>query len=184
MHLFLTALISLSSSALADRFAGDNSHGHVKFDLDSTLHNVPGEATSFTSEINIEEGVSGMLTIQAASIKTGIKVRDRRMYDFCLDTHSFPIITFELRGITGDEEGFKSKAGAGTVNLHGKLNIRSTSRDLIVPASYTWSEAGVKLNGKTDVKWSDYGVPDPSILISTVQPVLKMNFDLDLRKTF
>jgi len=184
MHLFLATLISLSSSAFADRFAGDNSSGHVKFDLDSTLHNVPGDATSFTSEIIIEEGISGVLTIQAASIKTGIKVRDKRMYDFCLNTQSFPTITFELRGITGDEEGFKSKTGTGTVNLHGKLNIRSTSRDLVVPASYSWSETGVKLNGKTDVNWSDYGVPDPSILISTVQPVLKMNFDLDLQKAF
>jgi polyisoprenoid-binding protein YceI len=184
MHLFLAALISLSSSAFADRFAGDNSSGHVKFDLDSTLHNVPGNAASFTSEITIEDGVSGVLTIQSTSIKTGIKVRDQRMYDFCLDAQSFPTITFELRGITGDEEGFKSKTGTGTVNLHGKLNIRSTSRDLIVPTSYTWTETGVKLNGKSEVKWSDYGVPDPSILISTVQPVLTMNFELDLQKTF
>ena len=67
MHLFLATLISLSSSAYADRFAGDNSSGHVKFDLGSTLHNVPGNATSFTSEITIDEGISGVLTIQAAA---------------------------------------------------------------------------------------------------------------------
>ena len=181
MHLALFTLFGLISSASADRYAGDNNSGTIKFDLGSTLHTVPGDATSFVSELNIDEAVSGKLVVQASSIKTGIGVRDDRMYDFCLGANTYPTIAFEVRDVTGDKDGLKSKSGTGSVNLHGKLTIRSTSRDIVIPATYSWGETGLSLKGDARVNWSEYGVPDPSILISKVEPVLDLKFDLGMK---
>ena len=184
MHLLITIWLSLVSTASADRFTADNTSGEVKFALNSTLHVVPGDATSFTTELNVDEGVTGKLVVQAESIKTGIGVRDQRMYDYCLDTKKYPTIVFEVRGITGNEEGFKSKEGSGSVNLHGQLSIRSTTRDLVVPATYTWTDGAVAIAGTSSLTWTDFGVPDPSIMISKVQPKMELNFDLNMKKAF
>jgi polyisoprenoid-binding protein YceI len=184
MHLLITIWLSLVCTASADRFTADNTSGNIKFELDSTLHVVPGDATSFTTELNVEEKVTGKLVIQAESIQTGIGVRDQRMYDYCLDSKKYPTIVFDVRGITGDVDGFKSKQGNGTVNLHGQLSIRSTTRDLVIPATYSWSDAGIALAGKTTVLWTDFGVPDPSIMISKVQPKLELSFDANMKKSF
>jgi polyisoprenoid-binding protein YceI len=121
--------------------------------------------------------------IQSQGIKTGINVRDQRMYSYCLDAGQFPTIRFDIRGVTGDVEDFTLAQGSGTVNLHGKLSIRSTGRDIIVPATYSWAETGLVIKGSTKINWADYGIPDPSILISKVQPVLDINFDLKMHKT-
>jgi hypothetical protein len=42
----------------------------------------------------------------------------------------------------------------------------------------------VHLKGAADLKWSDYGVPDPSIMISKLYPEIKLSFDVALTKSF
>jgi polyisoprenoid-binding protein YceI len=184
MHQLFLIWMSLILPATADRFTGDNNNSQIRFDVASTLHIVPGKITRFTAELNVEKDVTGTVVIQSEGIKTGINVRDQRMYSYCLDAEQFPTIRFDIRGVTDDVEGFTSAQGTGTIKLHGKLSIRSTGRDIIVPATYSWTEAGLVIKGSTKVNWSDYGVPDPSILISKVQPVLDVHFDLKMSKTF
>ena len=70
------------------------------------------------------------------------------------------------------------------MNLHGQLAIRSTTRDLVIPATYAWSDDGLQLAGKSTVTWTDFGVPDPSIMISKVQPALDLRFDVTMKKSF
>jgi len=184
MSVLLTTWIALSSFAYADRYVGDDTKGSLKFDMVASLHDVPGEATSFTSELTLDDNVTGKLVIQGGGMKTGIGVRDKRMYSFCLETDKFPVIEFVIRGATGDIDGLKSKSGTGTVNLHGQLKIRSTTREVQVPAQYTWNGEDLSLKGDTEIKWSDYGVPDPSIVISTLFPEIKLTFDLNMSKGF
>ena len=183
MHQLFIIWLSTIAPAQADRFIGDNTLGQVKFDVGSTLHNVPGDITRFTTELNLGEQVSGNIVMQSESIKTGINVRDQRMYTYCLDTEQYPTISFEIRSVTGDVDGFTSNAGTGDVNLHGTLSIRSTQRDVVVPATYNWTDDGLRLDGGAKVNWSDFGVPDPSILISKVQPVIDLNFELKMKKS-
>jgi hypothetical protein len=184
MFAFLTvALISLPFAS-ADRFVGDDTKGSLDMAMVASLHDVPVEATSFTTELIIEDGITGKMVVQANSLKTGIGVRDSKMYEYCLSTDKYPVVTFEIRGATGDVDGLKSQKGTGTVNLHGQLTVRSTTRDLVVPTTYTWKEGGVHLKGAADLKWSDYGVPDPSIMISKLYPEIKLSFAVDLTKSF
>jgi polyisoprenoid-binding protein YceI len=183
MSLFVTIIFALSSPASADRFTGDNNSGQLQLEMDSTMHKVPIDATRFTTELNIDEKVTGKLIVQAAGLKTGIGVRDSRMYELCLSSDKYPTVVYEVRGVTGDVDGLKSGEGTGNIELHGSLTIRSTTRDIKIPATYNWQNASLGLTGKQQVSWADYSVPDPSIVISKVNPKMDMDFSITLNKS-
>jgi polyisoprenoid-binding protein YceI len=184
MRMLLAILLAAPLSAHAGRFIGDDTSGSIHFEMEASLHRVPGTVTSFTTELNLKDSITGKVVVQGAGIKTGIGVRDKRMYSFCLETDRFPTIEFEVRGAKGDTEGLLSKEGTGSVNLHGQLKIRSTTRDVVIPATYTWSDGQLQLSGTKQIKWTDYGVPDPSILISTLYPDVSVSFDMRLHEGF
>ena len=61
------------------------------------------------------------------------------------------------------------------------MTVRSTSREVDVTSSYNWTPEGkLRLSGNHELKWSDYGVPDPSIVISTLYPEMRFSFDTTL----
>ena len=182
MRALLAILLAMPLSAQAGRYIGDDTVGTINFDMQASLHGVPGSANSFTTELNLAEAVTGKMVVQGNSITTGIGVRDKRMYEYCLETDKFPTIEFIVRGTKGDTEGLLSKAGSGKVDLHGQLKIRSTTRDVVIPASYTWTEGKLQLAGQKQVKWTDYGVPDPSIIISKLQPEIDVRFNVELQE--
>jgi polyisoprenoid-binding protein YceI len=184
MRALLAILLAAPLQAEAGRFVGDDNSGTLNFDMEASLHKVPGVAKSFTTELQIDEKVTGKVVVQAKSMTTGIGVRDSRMYSYCLDADKFPTIEFQVRGMTGDTEGLRSEGGSGEVKLHGSLKVRSTTREVVIPATYTWTEEGLYLEGSKELKWTDFGVPDPSIVISTLDPKMAISFAMTLHKSF
>lgn len=184
MHTLFAILLGLPLPAEAGRYVGDDSSGALNFDMEASMHSVEGKANSFSAELQLQQSVTGKFVVQAKGLTTGIGVRDTRMYQYCLDADKFPTIEFEVRGATGDTTGLLSEAGSGQVKLHGSLKVRSTSREVVVPVNYTWTEDGLSLQGAKKINWTDYGVPDPSILISTLYPKMAISFDLNLHSGF
>jgi len=184
MRALIAILLVLPLQAAADRYVGDDTSGTLKFDMEASLHSVAGKAKSFTTELTLGESITGKLVVQSRGLTTGIGVRDTRMYEYCLDADQYPTIEFQVRGVTGDTTGLLSEYGAGKVNLHGSLKVRSTTREAVIPVSYTWTEEGLYLEGSKEIKWTDFGVPDPSILISKLDPKIAVSFDVSLHKSF
>jgi polyisoprenoid-binding protein YceI len=182
MRTLLAILLASPLSAQAERYVGDDATGSISFGMNATLHEVGGTASSFTTELNLDEAITGLMVVQGTGLKTGIGVRDKRMYTYCLETDKYPTIEFTIRGAKGDTTGLISKSGSGTIELHGKLKVRSTSRDVVIPTQYNWTETGLQLKGTKQIKWTDFGVPDPSIVISTLYPEVAVDFDLNLRE--
>ncbi len=176
--LLLTA--SLLLPAEAARFAGDDTSSALAFDMVASLHDIHGEAKNFTSELHLDAEPKGKVVIQAAGLTTGLSVRDGRMHNFCLDTDRFSTVTFDISAVRGDVEGLTSQEGEGSVVLHGQLTIRSAARDIAVPAHYRWQDGALKITGAHKIKWTDYSVPDPSIMISTLYPEIDVSFELGL----
>ena len=67
MHQLFIIWLSTIAPAQADRFIGDNTLGQVKFDVGSTLHNVPGDITRFTTELNLGELIDDHFRIRGSS---------------------------------------------------------------------------------------------------------------------
>lgn len=166
-----------------ERMSGDDTAGSVNFDMVASLHPVKGQAKSFTAELFLTPQPTGKVVFQARQLTTGLGVRDNRMYNYCLDADRYPTVEFTIRGAAGDVEGLRSRKGSGSLLLKGALKVRSTERDIEVPATYTWTAGQLKLVGSQEIKWTDYGVPDPSIVISRLYPEVAVQFDLQLKES-
>ena len=177
--LVLSTLLAMTPSADAARYAFDDTKGNITFDMSASLHDIEGKAGSFTGDLDIGgASPTGTILLQAAQLTTFLGVRDDRMHDFCLGTDEYPTIELRIGATTGNVKGLNSGRGSGTVELRGQLTVRSSSRDVVIPATYTWEGDSVRLTGTHQVKWPDYGVPDPSILISTLYPEVNVQFNV------
>jgi hypothetical protein len=156
------------------------SEGTISFDNTASLHAIKGEAKRFSGHLDTAT-LTGGLTVEATSLTTGLSVRDSKMHEFCLQSGSIPTITFEVTSISGDSAGLQSGTGKGTVTLNGKLFIRSRSKSVAIRTSYSFSGGKLHLKGKHPMKWADYGVPDPSIVISTLLPDMSVQFAMALQ---
>ena len=59
--------------------------------------------------------------------------------------------------------------------MNGKLTIRDVTKSIAVPAAFVKMGNDMSLQGQFDFKWTDYEVPDPSIIISTLYPDMSLN---------
>lgn len=180
----LVTLFALTGSADATRYAFDDTKGELTFDLVASLHNIEGRASSFTGELDIgADSPTGKVVVQSSQLTTDLGVRDDRMHTFCLSTEQYPTIEMRIGATTGDVSGLNSRRGNGTIELRGQITIRSTSRDVVLPVTYSWEGDAVRLVGSHQLKWTDYGVPDPSILISTLYPEVNLQLNVLLNES-
>lgn len=156
-------------------FAGED--GRIGFDLSATLHEVRGVARTFTGRYDPAVG-RGELTVVVRSMATGLGPRDARMLNFALDAAQYPAVRFQVEATEGDVEALASGQGRGNVALLGQLTIRDVTRPVRVPAAFAWEGARLRLVGRYELRWADYGVPDPSIVVSLLQPDMAVSFDV------
>ncbi|MFT5685188.1 MAG: polyisoprenoid-binding protein YceI, partial [Myxococcota bacterium] len=142
----LSMLLAMAQTADAARYAFDDTRGEVTFGMVASLHDIEGKASSFTGELDIgSASPTGSVVIQSAQITTFLGVRDDRMHDFCLSTGEYPTIEMRIGATTGNVKGLNSGRGSGTIELRGQLTVRSSSRDVVIPATYTWEGGSVRL---------------------------------------
>ena len=171
------------SSADAARFTFDNQSGQITFEMQASLHEIDGTAQQFSGELDIGSATpSGKISVQASQLTTHLAVRDERMYSYCLEVEQFPTVDLLISAVTGDIKGLNSRKGSGRIELRGQMTVRSAARDIIIPATYRWEGSTLRLIGDHQLLWTDYGVPDPSIIISTLSPELDVHFDVVLRE--
>lgn len=173
-----------SLSAQAERFAISHSTGKIRFHMEASLHEIDGAAESFSGGIELgpESSHQGEITIPAVGLTTHLKIRDERMREHVLHVEKYPTITYRIRSISGDVAGLDSGTGSGEVQLNGDLTVAGVTETLNIPAAYTWSQSSVKLVGKVTTKWTNFRLPDPSILISTLHPPLDILFAVQATK--
>lgn len=89
-------------------------------------------------------------TIDVKTINTGIEMRDEslRSKDF-FETDKYPHITFKSTVVSRTDTGFVAK---------GKLTIKKTSRDILLPFTFSTSDTGAVFKGGFIMNRHDYGV--------------------------
>jgi polyisoprenoid-binding protein YceI len=100
------------------------------------------------------------------------------MWSFALEAGRFPAVHFAVTRVEGEVRGLQSGMGTGDVQLHGRLTVRDVTRDVVVPVRWTWEGPILRFHGRYDLRWADYGVPDASIVVSTLSPDMYVAFDL------
>lgn len=169
--------LSFLSSLFAAPLLFGSADGTIGFQATATLHSFEGKASVFDGTFD-PETLTGTVSISAGSLSTRLGPRDERMREYCLEVEKYPIILYTVTSATGALEPLRTGSGSGGLNLDGTLQIRDQSRPVRIAANYSWENGALHLRGSYTLKWSDFGIPDPSIAISTLLPDLTVRFDL------
>jgi polyisoprenoid-binding protein YceI len=138
----------------------DPAHTSIGFTVKHLMAaKVRGGFKSFSGSISQGEdaaSTSVTVTIEAASIDTGVEDRDNhlRSADF-LDVENHPQITFETTSITQSGNGFE---------VTGDLTIRDTTKPVTLDMNYggivsdPWGNAKAIFSGETKINREEFGL--------------------------
>ena len=166
----------------------DPARSSVRFALPATLHTVEGKTTSvsgsFTRPAAATSGdafeVTGRITIAARTLDTGNGSRDKRMRAESLAVDTYPEIVFVPSRGVGKNVTF-APGSKSAFTLEGKLTVRGVTKPVSIETSASFTESGMAADGKTQLTFADFGVPDPSNFLLHVKPTLTVSFHLEAR---
>ena len=157
----LSALLIAHSAFAADTYVFDKLHSTIGFQIRHLFSKVPGRFGDFSGQIQLDEAnpeqSSVEVTIETASIDTGVKMRDDdlRSPKF-FDVKKFPEITFKSTAV--------KKTGENTADVTGNLTMHGVTKEVILKVELLGKGAGPKnstvsgWDASTALKRSDYGL--------------------------
>ncbi|HTM31787.1 MAG TPA: YceI family protein [Vicinamibacterales bacterium] len=150
------------TTATATRtFQIDKTHSEAAFQVRHLISKVRGRFTDFDGAIAFDEAEPQRstvnLTIQAASIDTGVADRDAHLRStdfFAVD--QYPTITFRSTAI--------APKGNDEFEVTGDLTMRGVTRQVVIPVSYLgaavdpWGNQKIAFEGEVTLNRKDYGL--------------------------
>jgi len=176
----LATLVLSALVAQATAFRIDPATAEAGFDLKATAHTVHGTTTSVSGDVTAAPdadgslALSGKIEIAAASLHTGNDKRDATMREKSLLTASFPAIVFAPERFT--PSGAAGAGGAVPGLLAGRITIRGKTKAQTIAATLTPRGERIEASGAFDVRWAEFGVPDPSFFIVRIESVAHAHF--------
>jgi polyisoprenoid-binding protein YceI len=172
----ITALAVLAASLAAAeprRYVIDPQRSAIRFHAVSRLMDADGSFARFAGEIRLDDGrpetASTRLTIEVASLDTGIRMRDThlRSEDF-FDVERHPQAVFESSGVRREGE---------RVAVTGRLTIRGVTRPLTVPVTVTEAAGALRVVGEVTLNRREFGIAYQSRL-NPIQDEVRVRFEL------
>lgn len=162
------------------RFEVDPAASEITIGIVSTLHDIEGKTSTLRGTVTgsiarLAEDAEVHLTIDAASITTGLGLRDRGMRENQLEVNTYPTITFESKGLA--EIGRVDTAAiSASLLLAGRLTLHGATREITLPVEASYKDGVLSATGETALLISDYKIEDPSILILSVEDKVTIRF--------
>jgi polyisoprenoid-binding protein YceI len=167
----------------AQTFSVDKSKSSMKIAVSSTLHDFTVtapiksgslELPSFPSDL--VTGAKGKVVVDAKSMKSGNKGRDKDMHEEVLETSKFPEVAIEITSIS------QSKA-ANTYQIKANLTLHGVTKAV----SFSCYALAVKAEGKvgfltisgnTKIDMTQWGVKPPNIIVNKVAKEVEISWSL------
>lgn len=134
----------------------DRAQSEIGFDFTSKLHDGSGRFARMIAEGSFDRRdptkVAATLTIDAASIETGITVRDTHLKsaDF-FNVEKYPTVTYNITSAEMDATGKQ-------LTVHGDLTMMETTTSVAAPVSiFDNSDGSVTLRGSATINRRDWG---------------------------
>ncbi|HVF72750.1 MAG TPA: YceI family protein [Chthoniobacterales bacterium] len=138
--LLILALALCARADAAETFKIDPANSRIGFSLRHMLGTARGTFTKFTGTIELDrvapERSSVNVSIDAASIDTGIAKRDEHLRGELFNVAKYPAITFKSRRV--------KQTGASAGEIVGDLTMRGVTREIVL---------NVKMPGKDARHW-------------------------------
>lgn len=158
----LSAFLIAHSALAADTYVFDKNHSTMGFQARHFFSIVPGKFDDFTGAIHYDEAnpdqSSVEVTIKAASVDTGVKMRDDDLRSpHFFDVEKFPEITFKSKSV--------KMTGENTADVTGDLTIHGVTKEVVLKVELLGKGPGAKpgtiasgWNATTALKRTDYGL--------------------------
>jgi polyisoprenoid-binding protein YceI len=162
------------------RFRLDPHESTVRFDADARLHTFSGTAGTLFGRIRLPGNVpsadaEACVQIDAASLTTGIDLRDARMRKSHLETDHFPTILFTLSGLERIE---LLDADWFTATLRGVLTLHGVTSPLKVAVKARLSSTLLEVEGEVPLQLSGFQISIPSFLFVAMKDEVIVRFKL------
>lgn len=174
----LVCLVTFATVAIAQESPTINLSTNnciVRFVVPATWNPIKGELKELTGWARFGRpgdlnSLRGAVEVDVAALTSGSGGRDRKMRDECLEGGRFPKITFTLERITVTEKQ--------SFLLTGQLTMRNITRSLVIGGEFSEEVGQYHLTGSGGMKWTDYGLHDPSTFLTKLQPDMKVLVEL------
>ena len=155
--------------------------GWVGFHLEDTLEEIDADTKKVSGSVNADlanpAGSSVSLTVDTASLDSGMKMRDDDMRETYLETKKFPTATFKSTNVTGPAS--LDVGQSADLKVAGDLTLHGVTRRIVVPVHVTLeSVRRAHLTSKFTIRMSDYNVTIPEKLVLAVANEVDVKFDL------
>ena len=157
----------------------------VRFELDSTWHMVHGIVKNISGSAKLKDlsdksSVSLLVRFPVRSFNTDNRSRDKELRHV-MGTEEFPDVIFEadrlLDGCTPERVAAEMTCAD---LLESALTIRGVRKLVRVPIIIAFNNSKFTIKGSLPIRWSEFGVEDPSILIARVDPIVTVHFEAEL----
>ena len=152
-------------SATSVRCDIDPARSLVQFTSQAPFETVIGHTRSIRGWIEVQteikNPIKGEVIVDAASLKTGNRLRDKDMVRKFLETEQYPEIRFTM-----------TEGKAGNFSLHGVQRMET------VPMILTQKEEGLNVTASFSLKLSDYQIERPAFLWMRLSEMVDITVDL------
>lgn len=160
----------------------------IRFDMKSTklglmTSEFHGYVKKFSINGEFDEAaktiVSPSVTFNVEDMDTDVSMRNSKMFDYCLDYKNSPTISLIIT-----DSVVSSMVDSGKEEmLNGKISIRGSQYTVKVNVKITSMDSDkFKIEGNSKLSLSQLKIPDPSIVVATVNDNVDVSFKLVINK--
>ena len=162
--------------ALSRLFRLDPEASQVRFSLGATLHTVHGSALLLRGEIRVSNdgAVSGEILVQARSLDTANKRRDRKMHTRVLESEHYPEIALEVTGLSG----VVPREGEAAIVVQGNFLLHGGKHPIRIPLQVSIEDGRFAATGEFTVPYVAWGLRDPSSFVLRVAKEVQIHLDI------
>lgn len=125
---------------------------------------------------NIPAGIRGSVTVNTASLKTGIDRRDRDLQT-TLEVDKHPSIRFTVQEARASFPSLAERVDT-QLSIEGTLSIRGVERPLTLTGRAQIREGQVWVRGEGNLKMTSYGISPPKKFFLSVGDQTRVSFDV------
>ncbi len=178
-NLLFAAVLTLPASSVAAEqvLLVDAKASAVSFELPATGHTVRGTFAVSSGQLRFDREtgrLSGQITVDATSGRTGNARRDRAMHADVLESAKYPRIVFRPSSL----DGRLTPSGESTATVRGTMSIHGSDHPVSIPVKVQIAGSRVTALGTFEVPYVAWGLKDPSVFVVRVAKKVRMDVAL------
>jgi polyisoprenoid-binding protein YceI len=154
----------------------------IRFDAKATGHTVHGVTHQLQGEVafdpdDVTDRTTVALRVEAATLDTDNRSRDKNMRESHLETTRYPWIEFKSSSVEALAPTLR-EGETQEMQVRGRLLLHGVERDITFPVKAVRKGKELCVTGSTVVKMTDYAIPIPKFLFVKVQDEVKVMFEV------